>query len=337
MGGQQVSGDRLLIIDSHHHLLDKLDPKKYAHLGNPRFLIDEYLNYLGTRHEVVASVAVEVRSMLRADGPEELRGVGEVEFLNGQAAMAASGAYGRCRVAAGIVAVGKLELGDRVKGVLEAYVAAAPNRLKGVRQEGCWDPDPTLLRGIFNCGPNVYLDRNFQEGFKHLEPLGLSFDAFVLAPQLGDVVALAQRFPGTQIILNHVGNPVGTGPYQGRLPELFPQWRQHMQSLAECENVSVKLGGMGTFLFGSPSNNADPPASAETLAAEWKPYFLTSIELFGARRCMFESNAPTDKAGTFDTIVSVFNILTAGASRVEKRDIFAGTAKRVYRLELPAS
>ena len=59
--------------------------------------------------------------MYRARGPEEMRPVGETEFVAGVAAMSESGAYGPTRVAAGIVGFADLTLGDRVEPVLEAH------------------------------------------------------------------------------------------------------------------------------------------------------------------------------------------------------------------------
>ena len=71
--------------------------------------------------------------MCRADGPSALQPVGEVEFVNGVAAMAASDRYGKSRLCAGIVGFGDLTLGDRVQPVLEALIAAGSGRLRGIR------------------------------------------------------------------------------------------------------------------------------------------------------------------------------------------------------------
>ena len=50
-------------------------------------------------------------------------------FVNGIAAMSASGGYGPCRVAEGIVGGGDLTVGARVRELLEAEVRAAGGRL----------------------------------------------------------------------------------------------------------------------------------------------------------------------------------------------------------------
>jgi predicted TIM-barrel fold metal-dependent hydrolase len=324
----------LPIIDSHHHLFDQASDRLYHHVAKRRFLLDDYLEFLGDGYNVVASVAVQCRSMYRAEGPEELRIIGETEFLNGQAAMAATGLYGKCRVAAGIVGGAELRQGDAIRTTLEAHKAAGGARFKGIRQDALWDADPTILGNRFDWGPGLYLRDDFRRGLSHLAPLGLSFDAFVLAPQLPDVLDLAHSFPDLQIILNHLGNPVGIGAHKGRLEEEFPQWRRDMREIARCPNIVIKVGGLGTFLSGSPAFRAQPPANSASLAAEWRPYAETAVELFGADRSMFESNVPTDGcASSFTVVCNAYHRIFAGCSREERQQIFAGTAARIYGID----
>ena len=98
----------LPICDPHHHLWDH----RYERV-EPRYLLDELLADLNSGHNVVSTVFVQCTAMHRATGPEAMRPVGETEFVNGIAAMSASGAYGSCRVAAGIVGTVDLRLGRR--------------------------------------------------------------------------------------------------------------------------------------------------------------------------------------------------------------------------------
>jgi L-fuconolactonase len=253
--------------------------------------------------------------------------------------MAASGAYGQCRLAAGIVAHADLRHGDMVRGVLEAHVAAAPRRSAGIRQAALWDEDLTILGGMFDVGAQLYARDDFQRGFACLAPLGLSFDAFCLAPPLRDIANLARAFPTTSIVLDHVGNPVGIGRHHGRLEADYEQWRTDMAAIAACPNVTVKLGGLGSFLTSLPSFLASPPFSSERLADEWRPWIAEAIALFGPDRAMFESNLPTDGARTFGTVCNALKRLTAGFASEDRKVIFAGTAVRVYRLRenLPAA
>jgi predicted TIM-barrel fold metal-dependent hydrolase len=328
----------LPIVDTHHHLYDRISVESARIAGGrQRYLLEELLADIdASGHNVVATVHADADAMYRADGPPELRVIGETEFINGQAAMSASGVYGPCRVAAGIVGTTDLRLGDRVRAVLEAHVAAGGGRFRGIRQTGAWDDDPAIFGGMFPVGEGLYLGREFQRGFRHLAPLGLSFDAFVLATQLADVTALARAFPETTIVLDHCGGPVGVGRYQGRRDELHPAWEQEIRRLAECPNVSVKVGGLGSFLGGFASFGADPAVPSEVLAAEWRPWVEPCIEAFGADRCMFESNYPVDYgSGAYGTIWNASKRITAGCSPSERAALFSGTAARIYQLALP--
>lgn len=329
----------LPVVDTHHHLYDRL-PDALLSLGGgrKRYLLEEFLADATDGHRVVASVHVDGGSMYRVDGPVEYRVVGETEFINGQAAMSASGLYGPCRVAAAMVGTTDLRLGDHVKGVLEAHVAAGNGRFRGIRQTGAWDRDRAIFGGMFKNDAGLYRDPAFRRGFAHLEPLGLSFDAFVLSTQLDDVASLATSFPNTRIVLDHVGGPIGIGPYSGRLAEMFPAWKRGIQEIARCPNVTMKLGGLGSYINGFSTFGVQPPATSAALAADWAPYVEASIEAFGAGRCMFESNYPVDSgAGSYGTILNAYKRITAACSPSERADIFAGTAMRVYQLSVSAA
>ena len=202
----------LPIIDPHHHLWD--------HPGS-RYMLDEILRDTGSGHRVLATVFVECMSMYRADGPEAMRPVGETEFVNGIAAQSASGQYGETRVAAGIVSFADLTLGEAVVPVLEAHIAAAPARFRGIRHAGGFDASPEIRNSHTNPPADLYESARFREGFACLSKLRLSFEAWQYHPQLPMVTALAKAFPETAIILNHFGGPLGIGPYEGRRAEIL--------------------------------------------------------------------------------------------------------------------
>jgi predicted TIM-barrel fold metal-dependent hydrolase len=181
----------------------------------------------------------------------------------------------------------------------------------------------------------LYLSESFRRGFRRLAPMGLSFDAWLLEPQLPDLIALARAFPETAIVLDHVGTPLGLGRYEGRLAERFPIWRDNIRELARSPNVAVKLGGLGIAFCNFPSFLAEPRAPSEQLAAEWGPYIETCIAAFGVGRCMFESNFPVDMGScSYATLWNAFKRIAGGCSADEKAALFSGTATRVYRLEL---
>src|ERR1700730_18049705 len=109
-----------------------------------RYLLDEILEDVGSGHHIVSTVFIECGAMYKADGAEPFRPVGEVEFVNGIAAMSASQQYGPTRIAAGIVGTADLRLGDTVEPVLDALIAAGGGRFRGVRQAAAWDADPSF-------------------------------------------------------------------------------------------------------------------------------------------------------------------------------------------------
>jgi predicted TIM-barrel fold metal-dependent hydrolase len=183
--------------------------------------------------------------------------------------------------------------------------------------------------------PGLYLDPKFREGFVVLHRLGLSFDAWLLEPQLPELIDLARAFPDTTIVLDHVGTPVGIGRYRGKLEERFAGWRDNIRELARCQNVVCKLGGLPMPFAGWRARMSEPRPSSEQLAAQWKPYIDTCIDAFGPARCMFESNFPVDRFGAdYAALWNAFKRLAAGYSPDEKTALFSGTAKRVYRIEV---
>lgn len=315
---------QLPIVDSHHHLWD--------HPGHRYFMAD-LLEDVAGGHLVQATVATECGAMYRMGGDPAMRPVGETEFLNGIAAMSASGNYGPCRVAAAIVGNADFCLGDKVKPVLEAHVRAGGGRFRGIRYNSVWHADPTARGSMANPPPGVLGDATFRRGFAALAPLNLSFDAWMYHTQLAEGVDLARSFPDTTIILNHCGGALGIGPYTGKRDEVFAQWRMRMTDMARCENVFVKVGGLGMRLYGFDFTEQPKPPTSEELAQAWRPYVLTCIDIFGAERCMFESNFPVDKGScSYNALWNAFKRITADLSPRERTALFAGTAARVYRL-----
>ena len=314
------------IVDPHHHLWER---------GGHSYMLDAYLADVNSGHKVIATLFEECHSMYRASGPEELRALGETEFVAGVAAMSESGAYGPTRVAAGIIGNADLMLGDRVEAVLEAHIHASGGRFRGVRHSAGWDADPIIGNSASVTGPHLYMSADFRAGLSRLTHLGLAFDAWLYHPQLADIVDLARSAPDANIVMCHVGGPLGYGPYAGKGDEVFAAWKARMTELAACPNVSVKLGGMTMRLAAFDYGTLPAPLPSDEVAAYWRPYMETCIELFGAQRCMFESNFPVEKMGIgWVTLWNAFKRIAAGASEAEKLALFSGTAQRVYRLDI---
>ncbi|MCC6992407.1 MAG: amidohydrolase, partial [Acidobacteria bacterium] len=122
----------LPIIDPHVHF--------WHHKSGYTYDVEELArDVAASGHRVEATVYVECNSMYRAEGPEHLKAVGETEFAVGMAAIAASRRYGPTRAAAAIVGYVDLSLGGRTVEAIEAHIAAANGRFRGVRQRAKWD------------------------------------------------------------------------------------------------------------------------------------------------------------------------------------------------------
>jgi predicted TIM-barrel fold metal-dependent hydrolase len=327
---EEILEPGLPICDPHHHLW---------HFPDSRYLLEELLADIGPGdgfggHRVESTVFVECTAFYRARGPEPMKVVGETEFVAGVAAMADSGRYGPVRACEAIVGRADLGLGAAVDAVLKAHVAAGGGRFRGIRHAAGWDASEAVRNSHTEPSQHLYLEPAFREGFARLAPNGLSFEAWQYHTQLPDLLDLARAFPDTQIMLDHVGGPLGIGPYAGRRDEIFQTWRQSIRALAGCPNVWVKLGGLGMAICGFDHHRrAVLPGSAE-LAEAWRPYIETCIEAFGPERGMFESNFPVDKVScSYEALWNAFKRLAAGASATEKARLFRDSARDFYRLE----
>ena len=311
------------ICDPHHHLWDR---------AGSRYLLDELIADTGSGHNIVSTVFVECGSMYRADGPEALRPVGETEFVNGVAAMSASGGYGAMRACAGIVSYADLTLGVATGEVLDAHIAASP-RFRGIRHAAGWDASDAVRNSHTNPTEHLLADPRFREGFAELGKRGLSFDAWLYHRQIPELTELARAFPDTTIIFDHFGGPLGIGPYAGQREAIFAQWREDVAELARCGNVYAKLGGLVMPINGFGFHKRERPATSDELVAATARYYRHAIDCFGVERCMFESNFPVDKAScSYAVLWNAFKKLVADASEAEKAWLFHDAAATAYRL-----
>ena len=313
----------LPICDPHHHLWER---------PNNRYLLEDLLGDTGSGHNIVQTVFVECSSMYRKDGPVEMQPIGETEFVQGVADQSASGQHGKSAVIAGIVGYADLTLGDAVAPVLEAHLAASANRFRGIRYISTWDANSDVISSR-NPPEGLLLDSKFREGFANLEKYGLSFDAWMYHAQIADLTDLAKAFPEVTIILNHIGGPLGVGPYASKREEVFQQWKQDIAALATSPNVVVKLGGLGMPNYGNSWHEQDAPPGSIELADTMAPYFQHCIDQFGVDRCMFESNFPIDKISySYNVMWNAFKRVSESFSPHERAALFHDTAAKAYRL-----
>lgn len=315
------------IIDPHHHLWD-------ARADRPmlRYFLDELLDDT-TDLNVRQTVFIECSAMYRSDGPEAMRPVGETEFVAGVSAQSASGLYGAMRACTGIVGHANLMLGGAVGEVLDAHMEMS-GRFRGIRHHASWDPSPDVPNSRIEPGPHVYLNETYREGFAELGKRDLSFEGWLYHPQIPELTDLARAFPETTIILNHLGGPLGIGPYAGQHDAVFAEWRESISELASCDNVVAKVGGIQMVINGFGWHEQERAPSSDELLEANRRWYEHTIQSFGPERCMFESNFPVDKAScSYTNMYNQFFKLVADYSQDEKDQMFHDTAERVYRLD----
>jgi len=324
---EEIIEPDLPICDPHHHLWD---------FPTYRYLLDQLLADTGSGHNVVSTVFVECSAFYREHGPDALAPVGETEFVNGQAAMAASGIYGDTQACAGIVGYADLSLGAAVDDVLKAHIVAGggeAGRFRGIRHAAGWHSSDAIKNSHTNPPEHLFMDVTFRAGFARLAPNNLSFEGWNYFYQIPELTDLARAFPETTIVFDHFGGPLGIGPYEGKQSEVFAEWKLNVAELAKCQNVVAKLGGLGMAICGFKFHKRETPPGSEELAEIWRPYVDFAIDQFGPERCMFESNFPVDKVScSYPVLWNAFKRLAKGCSVDEKAALFRDTAHRAYRL-----
>lgn len=345
----------LPIVDPHHHLwdysaipalspddLDHHIPKRMDFFAQKVYLADEALeDFAGRqadRHNVVATIFAQCGSFYDKAAPEHMQPVGEVRRVREMAAEVA--ADGGCassslcsvRLAHGIMGTCDLALPrEKLGEALDAML-----RFPGFRGVRCSPP---------------YGDA-FAEGGEHAASLDLLVErALVLdiwhSPRprydpeaLVEFKRLALRRPDLAVVLDHMGGAVGPGMVddEGDLAAARNRWASELRSIAaECPNVYCKIGGSLMVANGFHLHRRAAPISSAELAELLLPWWGAAIDAFGPERCMFESNFPVDKGQvSYRTLWNAFKRVAAskGLDEAGKRMIFAGTAIKVYGLDL---
>ena len=313
----------LPIIDAHHHLWE---------LPDKTYRVADLLADMSVGHDIRATVFIECKTHYDTTAAAGFEALGEVRFACGQAREAAV-LRTHTQVAAAVVANADLLLGDKVRPVLERMLEVSDSRVRGIRNISVWHADPGVRASAATPPQGLLSERRFSEGFRHLAPLGLSFDAWLVHTQIEELCALAAAFPDTRIVLNHVGGPLALGPYRGHREQVFDAWRAAVTALARYHNVGIKLGGFGMPLFGFGFQELELPPDSETLASSIRPYVETCIDAFGAARCMFESNFPVDKGCfSYGILWNAYKRITKGIPDAERAALFHDTAAGFYRI-----
>ncbi|MEM9037284.1 MAG: amidohydrolase family protein [Actinomycetota bacterium] len=310
------------IVDAHHHLWDR---------NGSTYLAPELRADLTGSHNVVRSVFVECASEYDEQRPEHLSPVGETEFVRRQATETEHA--GGPTIGA-IVGHADMMLGDAVEEVLAAHVEAGGGLFRGVRHATSWDPSDQIRPGHSRPFAGMMRTPGFQAGVRALAGMGLSFDTWLFHTQLDDLAALADAVPEATIVLDHLGGPLGIGPYAGDREAVRAGWRPAVARVAERENVVVKVGGIGMeWYYGMGWADRAAPPGSEEVAAHWSDDVRFCIDTFGPDRSLAESNFPVDRATLpYPVLWNALQIMTSRYSAGEQDRIFAGTATEVYRL-----
>lgn len=312
------------IVDAHHHLWDY--ESSYG-----RYDLDDLRLDTGSGHNVVETVFIDCGANYRPDGPAAMRPLGETEFVVDRAI--ASDRTPGARITA-IVSHADLTLGAGAGDVLDQHIELAGGRFRGIRHSGARADDPAVPPSRTEPPADLYARADFRLGARELADRGLSFEAWQYHHQLPAVADLARAVPDLAVIVNHLGGPLGTGGYSSRRSEVHRLLRTSLTELATVDNVWLKLGGIGMTRFGMTWHHNEMPPSSDDVAQEWGDLIRFAIDTFGPQRCLFESNYPVDgETVGYGVLWNAFKKMSADYSESERADLFAGTARRVYRLD----
>lgn len=312
----------LPICDPHHHLWE--GPEERG-----KYLVEDFLNDASNGHKIIKTVFVECGASYRNTGPDELKPVGETEFV---IRVTSHSKHTSIEVAAGIIGFVDFTLGEKVPRTIEAHIEAGGKRFKGIRQSFAWNKNPKIHS--MAKMPDLMSNSAFRKGFAYLRKYSLNFDAWLYFDQLPGLADLAHNFEDILIIVDHVGGILGIEQYTGKRDEVFQEWQRGIEQLAKCPNVLMKLGGLGMPRCGFGWQEMAGEPGSQEIASTIKPYILYCIEKFGVNRCMFESNFPMDKASySYNTMWNAFKRIVSDFSHEEKLALFYKNAVRIYRLD----
>ena len=310
------------IVDPHHHLW---------HRGGSRYLAEELrMDAIGT-HNVTNTVFVECKANYDREQSMEFQPIGETEFVEREARRLE--ALGGPKIS-GIVGFADLSVGKRVVDVLREHERVSNGLFRGIRHATAWSDDPKISISHTKPTKGMMREKSFVDGVLVLAEQGYSFDAWMYFDQLPELNELARRCPSAQIILNHLGAPLAIGDWKSRYEEVDQLWKSQMVELAKCDNVVLKLGGIGmdNYFDTGWASLAAPPDS-ELVANFWEDRIHWCIDIFSPDRCMFESNFPVDRQTLpYSVLWNAFQRISDSYDSSEREFLFSRTACEVYKI-----
>ena len=315
------------IIDPHHHLWDRP--------GN-RYLLHDLIEDLDSGHNIRATVFLECREMYRADGPPELRSLGETQFVAGVSAMSESGKYGATRACAGII--GNVDLRASAaapRASSNSTSSLSGGRFRGIRNGATWHSDPSLRVFTSGSGEGLYVDRSLREGFAALAPLNLTFEAWMFHSQLGDLDQPRRRLSRDQDRAEPYRRRAGGRPLcrqaRGGLRRVA---HSRSQKLGQFPNVYIKLGGLGMpSLMGFEMGRQDPRRRRSSSPRHGRPISKpASTPSAPTARCSRATSRSTRGCAATANLWNAFKRVAENYSNDEKNAMFHNTALKFYRL-----
>ena len=317
------------IVDPHHHMWPK---------GNAAGIVydlEDLWRDTGDGHNVTQTIFMECGAAYREDGPDHLRPVGETDYI-AEAARRSAETPGKATIAA-LIAHADLSHPD-LDTILDAHITASDGLFRGIRHAGPHDPAAKSFRIRPRAPAGLYREPAFRRGVERLGERGFTYDTWNYHHQLGDFADLAAAVPGTKIILDHFGTPLGVGPYEGKREENFGKWKDDIAAVAENPNVYAKIGGLAMPDNGFGWDQRDTPPGSDEFVEAQAAYYHHTIACFGPERCMFESNFPVDRLSIgYRVLWNGLKKIAADYSDAEQNAMFSGTARKVYHVDPPVT
>jgi L-fuconolactonase len=315
---EEIIEPDLPILDPHHHMWPPGQGLPYTR--------DDLHRDADAGHNIVKTIFMECGSAYNRDAPEHLRSLGETAYVADQAFSDPN------PLIAGIISSIDLRRDDRDE-LIDAHLTASRGLFRGVRDALARASHPEAMMIPGTCPENLYLDPSFRRGVARLGERGFTYDSWHYHHQNREFLELARATPGTTMVLDHFGTPVGVGPYASQREEIFAQWKKDIAEIAKCPNVVAKIVGLAMPDNGFGWHTAECPPTSDEFIAQQSRYYLHAIECFSPARCMLESNFPVDRLSlSYGVLWNAYKKMTAHFSASERSDLFYGTAARTYKL-----
>jgi predicted TIM-barrel fold metal-dependent hydrolase len=172
------------------------------------------------------------------------------------------------------------------------------------------------FRRILHVVPDdLSLSLVFRANVARLSGTGRPFDLCVRPDQIDTAIALVDRCPYVQFVLDHCGAP------KVKEREAHP-WRERIAELARRPNVAAKISGVVAY------------ADAESWTLDdIRPYVEHAIAAFGWDRVVWGSDWPVcTLTASLSIWVAATHAIVKGCSLDERTRLFRGNAARIWRL-----